>query len=310
MLADLLSSDDARRSIVHAAQELGDADVAVIFERSHGGRVEPAAAHGVEMGTLRTRSSEGSSPLDMCLEEREAIFVPFVESLDGELPPGFGDRDIKSMICCPIMRDGEAIAALCAGWRNRVRRDDQVDPTVIQILASEAAATIDHSDLLLQLVDTASTDPLTGLPNRRAWDRLLRAGLLESRQVGKPFSIAILDLDHFKSFNDGHGHQAGDRLLREAAAAWKDALRKDDMIFRWGGEEFTVILPQCDRAQSIEVVERLRAATPGEQTSSAGVSTWNGRESAEALFARTDAALYQAKESGRDRTVASGGMRV
>jgi len=305
VLADLLTSDNARRSIVNAAHELGDADIAVIFERTRNDGIRAAAAYGIDADQIFVPPDDRSA-MGVSIASREIVFAPFVESVKLDMPPGFADRDIKSLISCPIMRDGEAIATLCVGWTKRVRRGDRVDPTVVKILAAEAAATIDHSDLLLQLVDTAATDPLTGLPNRRAWDRLLQTGLLESRQVEKPLSIAILDLDHFKKFNDSRGHQAGDRLLREAAAAWKDALRKDDMIFRWGGEEFTVILPHCDRDQSIEVAERLRSATPGDQTSSAGVSTWNGRESAESLFARTDAALYQAKESGRNQTVTSG----
>lgn len=305
VLSDLLTSDNARRSIVKAAHELGDADIAVIYERIPDGGMQAAAAYGLEADRITVPSDDGSV-VSMTMTTRESVFAPFVETVETGPPPGFADQEIKSIICCPILKDEQAIATLCAGWKKRVRRDEEVDPTVIKILASEAAATIDHSDLLLQLVDTAATDPLTGLPNRRAWDRLLRNGLLESRQVEKPFSIAILDLDHFKQYNDTHGHQAGDRLLREAAAAWKNTLRKGDIIFRWGGEEFTVILPHCGRNQAVEVAERLRAATPGSQTTSAGVSTWNGRESAESLFARTDAALYQAKESGRDQTVMAG----
>jgi diguanylate cyclase (GGDEF)-like protein len=308
VLADLLSSDNARRSIVKAARELGNADHAAIFERSDDGRIELAESDGLDAVDPQVIPDD-SSILSISLATSTPVFAPFVESVELDPPPGFESPGIKSMLSVPIMQDGKAIGALTVGWRHRVRRDDEVEPTVINILASEAAATIEHSDLLLRLVDTAATDPLTGLPNRRAWDRLLRTGLLESRQVEKPLSIAILDLDCFKAFNDSRGHQAGDRLLREAAAAWKGALRQNDMIFRWGGEEFTVILPHCDRAQAIEVVERLRAATPGGQTSSAGVATWDGRESAEALFDRTDGALYEAKESGRNRTVTAGQTR-
>ena len=305
VLADLLTSDNARRSIVNAAHDLGGADVAVIYEHGPDGMLEVTEAYGVDPHGILVLPDD-TSAAGISIAIGEIVFAPFLESVELDRPPGLNDPKIKSMISCPIIRDNRAIGALCAGWERRVRRDDEVDPTVVKVLASEAAATIEHSDLLLHLVDTAATDPLTGLPNRRAWDRVLRTGLLESRQVEKPLSIAILDLDHFKRYNDSRGHQAGDRLLREAAAAWKEALRKEDMIFRWGGEEFTVILPHCDREQSIEVAERLRAATPGDQTCSAGVSTWDGRESAEALFARTDAALYQAKESGRDQTVVAG----
>lgn len=308
LLGDLLNSDNARRSIVNTVHELAQADVAVIYERAADGGLEAVEAVGVEKDDILVLPDD-SSLMGMSMTSKEVVFAPFLESVDLAAPPGFGDPEIRSLICCPIIQDEAVVGVLCAGWKRRVRRSDEVDPTVVQLLANEAGATIELSDLLLQLVDTATTDPLTGLPNRRAWDRVLRTGLLESRQIEKPLSIAILDLDHFKHYNDSRGHQAGDRLLLEAAAAWKEVLRQGDMIFRWGGEEFTVILPQCDEKQSIEVAERLRAATPGDQTSSAGISTWDGRESAEALFARTDAALYQAKESGRNQTVVAGNAR-
>ncbi|MGK2956392.1 MAG: diguanylate cyclase [Solirubrobacterales bacterium] len=302
VLSDLLTSDDARESIVRAAHELGEADVAVLFEETGDNQVAASAAYGV-MSTGLVVLPADASAAGLSISERRTVFAPYVETLDGPLPPGFGGEDLSSIISCPIIRDDKAIGALCAGWKERVPRGDTMNATVVGLLASEAAVTIDHSDTFQRLADTATRDELTGLPNRRAWEELLGAGLTESRKVRKPVSIAILDLDHFKLFNDAHGHQSGDRLLREAGAAWKSTLRGNDLLFRWGGEEFTVILPNCGHDQAMEVVERLRAATPGNQTSSAGVATWDGDESAENLFARTDTALYRAKNAGRDQTV-------
>jgi diguanylate cyclase (GGDEF)-like protein len=113
----------------------------------------------------------------------------------------------------------------------------------------------------------------------------------------------MLDLDHFKRFNDARGHQAGDRLLADTTAAWREHLRDADLLARVGGEEFVVVLPECGTQLAVQIVDRLRGATPFGQTCSAGVALWDGSESVEGLIGRADAALYQAKEQGRDRTV-------
>ncbi len=155
------------------------------------------------------------------------------------------------------------------------------------------------------LKELARTDVLTGLANRRAWDERLAVELERARRDKRAVSVAILDLDHFKRLNDERGHHAGDLVLIESSRAWKGLLRKADLIARHGGEEFAVLLPTCDGANASLVIERLRKATPVGQTCSAGVATWDGRESAEALMGRADAAMYQAKRGGRDRTISS-----
>jgi diguanylate cyclase (GGDEF)-like protein len=116
----------------------------------------------------------------------------------------------------------------------------------------------------------------------------------------------MLDLDHFKDFNDELGHQAGDRLLKASAAAWRAELRATDAITRYGGEEFAIVLPNCSLADATDLLERVRAATPAGQTASAGVAAWDGAEAPEAVVARADAALYAAKNAGRDRVVTAG----
>jgi diguanylate cyclase (GGDEF)-like protein len=120
----------------------------------------------------------------------------------------------------------------------------------------------------------------------------------------------MLDPDHFKAYNDAHGHQAGDDFLRKVALDWEERTRIEDHIARYGGEEFVITLPNTDIAGAKVIVERLRTGLPepGQEdeagiTCSAGIAEWDGSETVRELVARADQALYQAKESGRDRTV-------
>lgn len=163
----------------------------------------------------------------------------------------------------------------------------------------------ERAELLAALAEVAHTDDLTGLPNRRAWDEALDRELARAEREGTPLCIGLVDLDRFKLYNDVHGHQAGDRLLKEIAAAWRGELRSTDVLARYGGEEFALALPGCDVNDATVLLERLRAATPDEQTCSVGLVLWDGEESAERIFGRADTALYAAKEAGRDRIVAA-----
>jgi diguanylate cyclase (GGDEF)-like protein len=113
----------------------------------------------------------------------------------------------------------------------------------------------------------------------------------------------MLDLDHFKRYNDQQGHQAGDRLLKRLAGAWSTELRATDILVRYGGEEFALALPGCEIEDAMATVERLRRVIPSGQTCSAGIACWDGEELGSELLDRADRALYEAKRSGRDRTV-------
>jgi diguanylate cyclase (GGDEF)-like protein len=165
---------------------------------------------------------------------------------------------------------------------------------------SQAAVLADQAERLNLL---ASCDGLTGLVNRRAWDGVLAGGLERARLHRLTTTVAIIDFDHFKRYNDTLGHQAGDRLLKNAAAAWTAELRENDVLARYGGEEFIVLLPDCDAPAAAEMLQRLRAVMPDTQTFSAGIATWDGLEAVDDLVARADAALYAAKNAGRDRSV-------
>jgi diguanylate cyclase (GGDEF)-like protein/PAS domain S-box-containing protein len=174
------------------------------------------------------------------------------------------------------------------------------DVTERKALAEEREALVAENEKL------ARSDALTGLPNRRALDDQLPREMARTLRAGSDLCLAIIDIDHFKSYNDTYGHLAGDAVLRDCAAVWDQALRGEDTILRFGGEEFLVVLPDCGLGDATEILERLRSSTPNGQTCSAGVAVWRPGESVDDLVARADKALYAAKEAGRDRLVAAG----
>jgi len=154
-----------------------------------------------------------------------------------------------------------------------------------------------------QLRRLARVDELTGLPNRRSWSSDLPQAVERARRESVPLVVAMIDLDHFKKFNDDYGHPAGDRLLKGAAAAWTAELRAVDQLARYGGEEFIALFPGATGAAAVEVLDRLRAVTPAGQTFSAGAAVWDGHETSDELIDRADKALYEAKAAGRRQTV-------
>lgn len=161
----------------------------------------------------------------------------------------------------------------------------------------------EREELLAQVASLARHDALTGLPNRRLLDEQAPRELARARRGGQPVCLAIIDLDHFKAYNDANGHLAGDELLRECAIAWDSVLRGADILVRYGGEEFLLLLPDTSREEAAQVVERLRAATPRGQTCSAGIAAWDGITDVDGLISVADSALYRAKDAGRDRLV-------
>jgi diguanylate cyclase (GGDEF)-like protein len=225
----------------------------------------------------------------------------------GQLAPEFtGENELPgTALWQPVLRDGVGVAVLAFYWATPRLAEEEGVVTLTNLLAAEASVTLERVNLLSRLETVARTDDLTGLPNRRAWQEELPREIARSRREDKRLCVAMLDLDHFKAFNDELGHQAGDRLLKQAAAAWSAQLRGSDLLARYGGEEFALALPACPADEALTVVERLRAVTPQGQTCSAGVVCFDGDETPADLVGRADAALYEAKNAGRDRTVVS-----
>lgn len=171
------------------------------------------------------------------------------------------------------------------------------------------------SDTLAELRRLATRDALTGLLNRRELNRIMREETERATRFGRPFSLVMLDLDHFKSVNDTYGHTAGDLVLQEVARRVESCLRQTDRLARFGGEEIAVLMIELDEDHAAEVTQRVVEVirdTPFEigegiqlpVTVSAGLATLTGAiDSADTLMAEADKALYAAKHEGRDRMV-------
>lgn len=164
------------------------------------------------------------------------------------------------------------------------------------------------------LEQAALTDSLTGVHNRRYFDDALQQYLEEFGRIEKPVGLMLLDLDHFKSVNDSHGHDVGDEVLRAVAACLKDMTRYHDVVARLGGEEFAVLGPNMDAEHLVKLADRIRRAVAGlvisagnvrlRVTTSVGLAVWDGQEGGESFVRRADQQLYEAKRLGRNRVCA------
>lgn len=189
------------------------------------------------------------------------------------------------------------------GELSAVRLAGGVSVCVRDVTAEEAL----RERLEAALADTArlaATDPLTGVANRRGWAAGLARELERAGASGWPLTVAILDLDQFKAFNDEYGHQAGDRLLVDTTQRWQASLPADATLARLGGEEFAVVLPNTDATLARKILSELCALVPAGQTASAGLTVWDGSETDSSLLGRADAALYAAKRAGRNQVAA------
>jgi diguanylate cyclase (GGDEF)-like protein len=146
------------------------------------------------------------------------------------------------------------------------------------------------------LIELATTDPLTGLANRRAFTATLERELAHHQRSGHPLCIAMIDLDRFKAVNDEHGHAVGDRVLTDVAAAWGRRLRKVDMLARYGGDEFVIMFPGASATDATDILARMRAA--GRLPFSGGIVEVNGHTAAPALLNAADRACLSAKQRG------------
>ena len=209
------------------------------------------------------------------------------------------DRGLQLHV--PIGPHHAPVAVVTASWPDPRRAPTGRALNALTLIGIDAGHALERADLITSLDDQANRDLMTGLPNRRAWDQLLESELSVAHRHEGPLSVALIDLDHFKAYNDKHGHLRGDDLLRDATEAWSAALRDGDVLARWGGEEFVVLFPRTSASATIPAIERLRAVTPGGQTFSAGVSQLHRSDTADSLMSAADAAMYQAKAAGRDQ---------
>ena len=273
------------------------------------GRIELLAFHGP--GDVPDVPPCEDGLVRRVVEERRTILAKALdhegdEWLSRVLPFG------RNLVAVPLSADGETIGALVV--EHASRRGTRVERRVVAMagqFASHAALALRNSWLLQQVQRLAETDALTGLANRRTFQATLERELSRAARSGDPVTLLMVDIDHFKSLNDTHGHQAGDEVLKRVGGVLTAACRDFDTAARYGGEEFAIVLPACSSAESLVVAERLRETisqieTVTNVTASAGVATFPAHAAdPESLIKAADEALYESKRAGRNRVTRS-----
>lgn len=218
----------------------------------------------------------------------------------------------KSILCVPLMVRNNIIGAVEVLNRKDGSSFSSEDIELLSTLAGEAAVALENA----RLFNLATTDGLTGAYTIRYFRTLLDHEYSRSVRYKRNLSLILSDIDHFKNVNDTYGHQIGDLILKETAAVLKNNVRDIDVVGRYGGEEFIIMLPETPKENALILADRLRkkiedhVATDqnGKEykvTISMGVSSFSGKETMEELIKLADTALYKAKESGRNRVCAS-----
>lgn len=301
LMRELPRDADVRDALCRAARESTAADFAVLMEETAPGLLTLVTTDGVALSPMSVEMGVEPTAAGIAFLSHQPYFVPDMADdpeVSARLVQATGAR---SGLFQPLRLDGRVLGVLVLGWceplpdpGGRVRR-------LAQILALDAANALARADLVARLDAEAKVDPLTGTLNRRQLSTELHREIDRSERTHQPLSVAMLDLDHFKIFNDTFGHPAGDRLLTEFATAIKGELRSVDVVARYGGEEFLLLLPSCGPEMAAVVANRVRRSVPHGQTCSLGVATYEAGEPQDRLIARADAALYRAKREGRDR---------
>ncbi|MEZ0491104.1 diguanylate cyclase domain-containing protein [Kineococcus sp. TBRC 1896] len=302
----LAAARDPQQAVCHLVRELTGADAAYLLR--------PAPADdGAELRAVATvgfPSLEITYPLDepslagLTFTSAEPVFVGDVATHPRASQRWVDLTGVVSGAWHPVVLSGQrTVGVLGVFWRQtRQELGEHVLP-VLQTLTGEVAHAAERTELLQRLAEAAERDTLTGLANRRRWDEVIATEVARAARTGEPLSVAVIDLDHFKRYNDTHGHLGGDVLLREFADAALACLREVDVIARWGGEEFVVALPGCAAEDAVTVADRIRAVVPRGQSCTIGVARWRPGLLAQDVVRLADAALYAGKEQGRDRTV-------
>ncbi|RZJ10192.1 MAG: GGDEF domain-containing protein, partial [Rubrivivax sp.] len=223
---------------------------------------------------------------------------------------------IRSAALLPLIRQGLLIGSLHYGAHDPERYDAASGTKFLDRLAAIAAIAIESMLNRERLRRAGMTDGLTGVHNRRYFDHRCLIEFSQAVRHRYPLACLFLDIDHFKAINDGHGHPAGDEVLRQVGGLIQRSLRTGDLAARYGGEEFVILLPRTDLGGAREVAERIRVMveeapfiTPEGGTVSATLSVGlamlpAGATSFADLLSAADRALYEAKHSGRNRTIA------
>ncbi len=282
---------DDLAKVANVVARAGNVDRFLLFASPPAARADDAPVEVFRWGTAWTD--------DEVAQATSAAYRVAVR--DGERPRV---RERGMFVARCARRDERWLVLVAPG---RTVRRTLTEPERILTIVEVLDYLADRARHLQGLRDQALTDPLTGLGNRRLLRGELGRRCSAARRSGSPLAVAMVDIDHFKAYNDSFGHGAGDEALQLVAELLNRRTRREDLAARYGGEEFALVFPDLNLKSAVAVSEGLRVALaevrPNGLTISVGVAEWDGVEPPEGLLARADAALYEAKAQGRDRVV-------
>jgi diguanylate cyclase (GGDEF)-like protein len=289
----------------HACSRLGFLRVVVLVRRN--GRWEGVADDGV--ARLLVETPDRRSPLVWDTLDAAAprlVRAPDDDLLESVLPGA------TNVVVVPVGADGEDLGVAVGEWGGDAEaRIPMLTVQAFSQAATQTALALRNAELLGEVERLATRDSLTDLANRRLFEETLRRETARALRRHSPLSLLVMDVDHFKEVNDIHGHQMGDAVLREVAAAIVGQTKASDLAARYGGDEFMVLLPDCGTDDARRVADRIRehvnqVVRLASVTMSVGVATLTTHAlDAERLVAAADVALYEAKRAGRDRSSVS-----
>ena len=304
ILSDTVDLKEISRSVFDVLVPLLGAEEIALFLKEDDGKLSLKALRRDD-DTLYAEDVAGDE-IDLDDAEQALEYQTLVKAIDGS----------SGTFCVPLVADQNSVGVmrfeipLEGSHEEKERKTDE-----FEIILSDIAK---HLALVVKtpsLHDRAIIDSLTGLFTRRHFDIRIDDMFRLARRYGTPFSLILLDIDHFKQVNDTHGHRAGDRVLSEAAEVITCVIRECDSAFRYGGEEFAVLLPETNSEHAYSIAERIRKAVKSHRaevedsqvsvTVSLGVAEYYPDLASHGeLIAIVDKALYAAKQGGRDQTVA------
>ena len=320
-LASGLDLSQRLSTTVELAKEIIDYDHCFILVMDEGGdgmTVKAVSGHNPDL--LERSFSATNGLVSLIVRNRQPLFFSDADQRARKFFPDTCGFQItaRSFLGLPMVVEDQAIGAIVftsdqEGTFSSYKRD------ALGIVCNHVATSIAQAQVHARMSHLAVTDGLTGLSNHRRFrDRLVEEFVRSARHPG-PFSLLLIDVDHFKQVNDHHGHPAGDALLKLIAATLIQQVRKIDVVARYGGEEFAVLLPMSDANQALLTAERIRKAVEAlslawqgraiQVTISIGIAGYpNDAVEGEALIASADRALYRSKETGRNQSTLSSSL--
>lgn len=304
LLQHATDAEEAHRIVEGYGEALlPDIDVAVYALRASRDFLELASTWG-------THGPESRIPWDGCWGMRRSQ-IHRSEGTEGAHVPKCGHvQDAGWHVCIPMSAHGQSSGVVSLSSPSVPFAEDRASlERAGRAVADQLALALTNISLREKLKSLAIRDPLTGLYNRRYLEETVHREFPRAQRKGKGVSVVMLDVDKFKRFNDTHGHQAADEVLSGLGQLMMSSMRKEDVCCRYGGEEFVILIPECEHDDAVVRAEALRAALEASKlgvTASIGVATWPVHGASwETVLRGADEALYRAKEGGRNQVVSA-----